>query len=65
MNEKRNLQHSAVILNWARYADNPYRMRYDEAVGLLQGMGVDIEWGQDLDYSKEKVLLKISKSLTS
>ena len=22
----------------------------------LQGMGVEIEWGQDLDYSKEKVL---------
>ena len=41
----------------ARYADNPYpRMRYDEAVETLQGMGVDIEWGQDLDYSKEKVL---------
>ncbi len=41
----------------ARYADNPYpRMRYDEAVETLQGMGVDIEWGQDLDYTKEKVL---------
>ena len=41
----------------ARYADNPYpRMRYDEAVETLQGMGVDVEWGQDLDYSKEKVL---------
>ncbi|MDA0878260.1 MAG: asparagine--tRNA ligase [archaeon] len=41
----------------ARYADSPYpRMRYDEAVETLQGMGVDIEWGQDLDYSKEKVL---------
>ena len=41
----------------ARYADNPYpRMRYDEAVETLQGMGVDIEWGQDLDYSKEKIL---------
>ena len=41
----------------ARYADNPYpRMRYDEAVETLQGMGIDIEWGQDLDYSKEKVL---------
>jgi len=41
----------------ARYADTPYpRMRYDEAVETLQGMGVDIEWGQDLDYSKEKVL---------
>ena len=41
----------------ARYADNPYpRMRYDEAVETLQGMNIDIEWGQDLDYSKEKVL---------
>ncbi len=41
----------------ARYADSPYpRMRYDEAVETLQGMGVDVEWGQDLDYSKEKVL---------
>ena len=40
-----------------RYADSPYpRMRYDEAVETLQSMGVDIEWGQDLDYSKEKVL---------
>jgi len=40
-----------------RYAESPYpRMRYDEAVETLQGMGVDIEWGQDLDYSKEKVL---------
>ena len=41
----------------ARYADNTYpRMRYDEAVETLHGMGVEIEWGQDLDYSKEKVL---------
>ena len=41
----------------ARYADNPYpRIRYDEAIETLQGMGVEIEWGQDLDYSKEKVL---------
>ena len=40
----------------ARYADSAYpRMRYDEAVDTLQGMGVEIEWGQDLDYSKEKV----------
>ena len=31
-------------------------MRYDEAVEILQGMNIDIEWGQDLDYSKEKVL---------
>ena len=43
----------------ASYADNPYpRMRYDEAVETLQGMGVEIEWGQDLDYSKEKILTK-------
>jgi len=41
----------------ARYADNPYpRIRYDEAVERLQEKGVDIEWGQDLDYSKEKIL---------
>ena len=41
----------------ARYADSAYpRMRYDEAVDTLQGMGVEIDWGQDLDYSKEKVL---------
>jgi asparaginyl-tRNA synthetase len=41
----------------ARYADSKYpRMRYDEAVETLQSMGVEIEWGQDLDYSKEKVL---------
>jgi len=40
-----------------RYADNPYpRIRYDEAVETLQNMGVEIEWGQDLDYSKEKIL---------
>ena len=41
----------------AKYADSKYpRMRYDEAVEKLQSMGVEIEWGQDLDYSKEKVL---------
>ena len=28
-------------------------MRYDEAIEILQGKGVDVEWGQDLDYSKE------------
>ncbi|MED5271969.1 MAG: asparagine--tRNA ligase [Candidatus Thermoplasmatota archaeon] len=43
----------------SRYADSKYpRIRYDEAVETLQGMGVEIEWGQDLDYSKEKVLTK-------
>ena len=41
----------------ARYADSKYpRIRYDEAVETLQGLGVEIEWGQDLDYSKEKIL---------
>ncbi|MBP51247.1 MAG: asparagine--tRNA ligase [Euryarchaeota archaeon] len=41
----------------SRYADTKYpRMRYDEAIETLQGMGVEVEWGQDLDYSKEKVL---------
>jgi len=40
-----------------RYAESEYpRIRYDEAVETLQGKGVEIEWGQDLDYSKEKVL---------
>ena len=40
-----------------RYADTPFpRMRYDEAIEILQGKGVDVEWGQDLDYSKEKIL---------
>ena len=40
-----------------RYAESKYpRMRYDEAVDALQSKGVEIEWGQDLDYSKEKVL---------
>ena len=41
----------------ASYADNPYpRMRYDEAIERLQALKVDVEWGQDLDYSKEKIL---------
>ena len=40
-----------------RYAESEYpRIRYAEAVEILQGKGVEIEWGQDLDYSKEKVL---------
>ena len=40
-----------------RYADSPFpRMRYDEAIEILQGKGVEVEWGQDLDYSKEKIL---------
>ena len=41
----------------SHYADTRYpRMRYDEAIETLQGMGVPVEWGQDLDYSKEKIL---------
>ena len=41
----------------ASYADSAYpRMRYDEAIETLQSKGVAVEWGQDLDYSKEKVL---------
>ncbi|MBD51429.1 MAG: asparagine--tRNA ligase [Euryarchaeota archaeon] len=41
----------------ARYADSKYPiMRYDEAIEILQNKGVGIEWGQDLDYSKEKIL---------
>ena len=41
----------------ARYADSPYpRMRYDEAVDILQSKGVEIEWGEDLDHSKESIL---------
>ena len=40
-----------------RYADTPFpRMRYDEAIEILQRKGVDVEWGQDLVYSKEKIL---------
>ena len=37
----------------ANYADNPYpRMRYDEAIEILQGKGVNVEWGQDLGLFK-------------
>ena len=36
----------------ASYADSAYpRMRYDEAIETLQGKGVAVEWGQDLDLS--------------
>ena len=28
-------------------------MRYDEAE-ILQAKGVEVEWGEDLDYNKEK-----------
>ena len=39
------------------YADNPYpRIRYDEAVETPHARGNAVAWGQDLDYSKEKVL---------
>ena len=41
----------------ANYADSSYpRMRYDEAIDTLQSLNVEVEWGQDLDYSKEKIL---------
>ncbi len=40
-----------------RFASQPYpRMRYDEAIERLKAKGVDVEWGDDLDYSKEKIL---------
>ena len=40
-----------------RFADSDYpRIRYDEAIERLKAKGVEIEWGQDLDYSKEKIL---------
>ena len=40
-----------------RFADSDYpRIRYDEAVERLKSKGVEMEWGQDLDYSKEKIL---------
>ena len=39
------------------YAESHYpRIRYDDAVEMLQSKGVEIEWGQDLDFSKEKIL---------
>ncbi|MDB4819695.1 asparagine--tRNA ligase [Euryarchaeota archaeon] len=41
----------------SRYADNPYPiMRYDEAIEILQSKDVDVEWGEDLDFTKEKIL---------
>ncbi len=40
-----------------RYASSDYpRIRYDEAIERLKAKGVQVEWGQDLDYSKEKIL---------
>ena len=40
-----------------RFAESDYpRIRYDEAVERLKSKGVEIDWGQDLDYSKEKIL---------
>ena len=44
----------------ARFAESEYpRMRYDEAIEALQSKGVEVEWGQDLDYSKELSLIHI------
>lgn len=41
----------------ARFAESEYpRIRYDEAIEILQSKGVEVVWGQDLDYSKEKIL---------
>ena len=41
----------------SKFADMTFpRMKYDEAIEILQSKGVDVEWGQDLDYSKEKIL---------
>lgn len=41
----------------SRFAESEYpRMRYDEAIEILKSKGVEVEWGQDLDYSKEKIL---------
>ena len=46
----------------SRYADNPYPiMRYDEAIEILQSKDVDVEWGDDLDFSKEKTTSKMIK----
>jgi asparaginyl-tRNA synthetase len=40
-----------------RFASSDYpRMRYDEAIERLKAKGVQVEWGEDLDYSKEKIL---------
>ncbi len=37
--------------------DTPYpRIRYDEAIEILQRKGVDIEWGMDLGADEERVL---------
>ena len=49
-----------------RFAETPFpRISYDEAVRRLQEKGVEIEWGQDLDYQRKRYSLKISMSLTS
>ena len=59
----RGTQHRVGILvgrnldDIRRFADTPFpRISYDEAVRRLQEKGVEIEWGEDLDYSKEKIL---------
>ncbi len=37
--------------------ETPYpRIRYDEAIEILQGKGVSIEWGDDLGADEERVL---------
>lgn len=38
-------------------AEPPYpRIKYDEAINILQNKGLDIEWGADLGADEEKVL---------
>lgn len=40
-----------------RWASSPFpRRTYSDCVAELQAKGVAIEWGEDLDYSKEKIL---------
>lgn len=37
--------------------EKPYpRIRYDEAIDILQSKGVDIEWGSDLGADEERIL---------
>ena len=43
-----------------RYASSDYpRIRYDEAIERLKAKGVQVEWGQDLDYSKENTYRRL------
>ncbi len=47
-------RNTSVLLN---AVETPYpRIRYDEAIEILQGKGVDIEWGDDLGADEERVL---------